>query len=93
MQLLEFCMLFCFGFSWPFSIAKSLKTRQVQGKSPLFMIIVIIGYLFGISNKLFFHGDGPIDWVVWVYCIDLALVATDLTLYCRFLPKAKAQIA
>lgn len=86
MQLLEFAMLFCFGFSWPFSIAKSLRTREVQGKSPLFMILIIVGYLFGIVNKLFFHGDAPIGWVTWVYFIDLALVSTDLALYFRFLP-------
>ena len=29
-------MLFCFGFSWPFSIAKSIRTRSTKGKSLMF---------------------------------------------------------
>ncbi len=76
----EFAMLACFGFSWPFSIWKSLKTRQTAGKSPLFMIIVIAGYACGIVHKFVF----AYDWVVWVYFIDTALVCTDLALYFVF---------
>lgn len=34
-SILEFAMLFAFGFSWPFAIAKTLKARRVDGKSPL----------------------------------------------------------
>ena len=48
-RLLEFAMLFCFGFSWPFAIAKTIRAKRVDGKSPMFEIIVIVGYLFGIG--------------------------------------------
>lgn len=80
MSVFEIGMLACFGFSWPFSIAKSLRTREVKGKSPLFMWIVILGYLFGIAHKLVYD----MNWVMWLYVADLALVATDLFLYYRY---------
>ena len=33
MSIFEVMMLVCFGVSWPISIAKSLRTRFVRGKS------------------------------------------------------------
>ena len=45
-------MLFCFGFSWPFAIAKTVRAKRVDGKSPMFEVIVIVGYLFGIASHL-----------------------------------------
>ena len=45
-ELLEFAMLFAFGFSWPFAIMRTYRAKRVDGKSPAFMIIVLIGYLF-----------------------------------------------
>ena len=42
--LLEFGMLFAFGFSWPFAIARTYRAKRVDGKSPMFMVIVILGY-------------------------------------------------
>ena len=79
-RLLEFAMLFCFGFSWPFAIAKTFRAKRVDGKSPAFEIIVIIGYLFGIASHLI----SDRSWVIWVYLADIALVATDLTLYFHY---------
>ncbi len=83
-RLLEFAMLFCFGFSWPFAIAKTFRAKRVDGKSPAFEIIVIIGYLFGIASHLI----SDRSWVVWVYLIDIALVSTDLVLYFRYSMKS-----
>ena len=80
-RLLEFAMLFCFGFSWPFAIAKTYRAKRVDGKSPMFEIIVILGYLFGIASHLI----SDRSWVLWVYIVDIALVATDLSLYFRYL--------
>ena len=46
-QFCEFFMLFAFGFSWPFAIARTYKSghsgKGVAGKSPMFMIIVLLG--------------------------------------------------
>lgn len=80
MSVFEIGMLACFGFSWPFSIAKSLRTHVVAGKSPVFMWIVIVGYLCGIAHKVLHD----MNWVLWLYVADLLLVATDLALYYRF---------
>ena len=50
-QAFEAIMLICFGISWPFNIAKSLKSRTAKGKSLPFEICVVVGYLFGIAGK------------------------------------------
>ena len=62
------------------SIAKSLRTKQVTGKSPLFMFLLLLGYLFGILNKLFYNMDA----VVWLYVFNFCLVSVDLALYHRY---------
>lgn len=79
MGILEFCMLLCFGFSWPFSIAKSIRSRSTAGKSILFMVLVEIGYVFGILNKIF----NSRDWVLWVYVALFLIVGIDIALYVR----------
>lgn len=80
-ELLEFAMLFSFGFSWPFAIARTVRAKRVDGKSPAFMCIVIFGYLCGIAAHLV---EGTKTWLCLVYLIDIALVSTDLALYCHY---------
>ncbi len=82
MSFFEAVMLLCFGVSWPISIAKSLRTKKVAGKSPLFMIIVFLGYLSGIVHKLLYDLDG----VIVLYILNAVLVAVDLGLYFHYLP-------
>lgn len=79
MGVFEFLMLFCFGFSWPFSIAKSIRSRSTKGKSLLFMILVECGYVFGIIHKFLYSRD----WVIGMYAVLFVLVAVDLGLYWR----------
>jgi hypothetical protein len=73
-------MLLCFGLSWPVSIAKAIRTKKVSGKSPMFMSIVIAGYVSGIMHKIFFS----FDWVIWLYGLNMVLVAIDMSLYFRY---------
>ena len=80
-ELLEFGMLFAFGFSWPFAIARTYRAKRVDGKSPMFMGIVILGYCCGIASHLV---EGTKLWLVAVYLVDIALVSTDLALYCYY---------
>jgi hypothetical protein len=80
MSIFEVFMLVCFGVSWPISIAKTLRTRVVAGKSALFMGIVMLGYLSGIIHKLLFSRD----WVIALYALNLLMVAVDMALYFRF---------
>ena len=84
-RLLELAMLFCFGASWPFAIAKTWRAKRVDGKSPAFEIIVIAGYLCGIAS----HMLGDRSWIIWVYLADVALVATDLALYTVYSRKTR----
>jgi hypothetical protein len=73
-------MLVCFGASWPISIAKTLRTRVVAGKSRLFLVIVIAGYASGIMHKILYSRD----WVIVLYVINILMVTADLALYLRF---------
>ncbi len=79
-HILESGMLVCFGLSWPFNIAKSIRSRTAKGKSVVFEILVIIGYLFGLVGK-FITGD--ISYVVAFYIADILMVSTDLILTLR----------
>ena len=88
-EILEFGMLFAFGFSWPFAIARTYRAKRVDGKSPMFMIIVIVGYLFGIAAHLV---EGSKLWLCWVYLIDMALVSTDLALYFRYSRRSRCDL-
>ena len=49
-QIIETIMLVCFGLSWPFNITKSLRARTAKGKSVMFEIVIIIGYLCGLAG-------------------------------------------
>lgn len=82
-QLCEFFMLFAFGFSWPFAIARTYRAKRVDGKSPMFMAIVLVGYVFGIMARIL-DSDPSNDWLIAVYLIDMTLVSTDLTLYFHY---------
>ena len=79
MGIFEFLMLCCFGFSWPFSIAKSLKSKSAKGKSLGFMLLVEAGYVFGIVHKLLYSRN----WVIWAYVVLFLVVAVDIALYFR----------
>lgn len=83
MSIWEVVMLCCFGASWPISIIKALRTKVVVGKSPVFMMIIIVGYICGIIHKVTFHPD----WVTFLYAFNALLVSFDLFLYYRYLPK------
>ena len=76
----ETLMLICFGISWPFNIAKSLKSRTAKGKSLQFELCVVIGYLFGICGKFV---SGNITYVLVVYVLDVTMVTIDILLTLR----------
>ena len=78
--LFEILMLLCFAAAWPFSIIRQWKTRSSKGKSILFSYIVMIGYIFGITNKFI---TDSVDYVVTFYVLDIFLVLTDTLIYYR----------
>lgn len=73
----EVLFLLCFACSWPFSIAKSIRTKVVTGKSPIFMSLIILGYIFGIVHKTLYD----CNWVIGLYAFNALMVFTDLMLY------------
>ena len=77
MSIFEMLMLLCFGAAWPFSIYRSYKSKSVSGKSPYFLVILILGYIFGILNKIFYN----LDFVVYLYFLNLIMVTIDLVFY------------
>jgi len=81
-------MLFCFGVSWPISIIKSIRTRNVSGKSRLFLTIIIVGYLSGIIHKILYSND----LVIFLYIFNLIMVSTDLFLCFYFRNKQAAAV-
>lgn len=80
MSLFEIGMLLCFGVSWPFSLYKTWKAKNSQGKSFVFLWLVVIGYIFGILHKLFYHND----LVIVLYAVNCFMVLLDLELSYKY---------
>ena len=82
-KVCEMMMLLCFAVGWPLSIIKTLRSKTVKGKSPLFIMVVIAGYVFGITHKIF----AGFDWVTYLYIFNLSIVSIDLCLYFHYKKK------
>ena len=78
MQIFEMVMLICFGLSWPISVYKSVRSGSTKGKSAVFIIAIIVGYISGIIGKVVNH---QLTYVVAFYCINLIVVSFDLAVY------------
>jgi hypothetical protein len=79
MSIFEIGMLVCFGAAWPASIVKSYRSRSTEGKSIVFLIILFIGYIFGILHKLIYR----YDIVIFLYMLNSLMVFTDIVLFFR----------
>lgn len=79
-SIFEAIMLLCFGAAWPINIAKTLKNRSAKGKSGLFLMVLIAGYLAGITHKILYSQD----IVMMLYIINLIMISTDFVLYLHF---------
>ncbi len=79
-EILEACMVVCFGISWPLSIVKSYRARSTKGKSLLFLLFILVGYVCGIVSKLVSHN---ISYVFVFYIINFIMVSLDVILYFR----------
>ena len=86
-EILEITMVLCFGASWPLSVAKSYKARTAKGKSPLFLMLIISGYIAGIASKfanpLYMASFSEKWYVLFFYFLNLFMVSVDLALYFR----------
>lgn len=79
-QVLETIMLLCFGVSWPFNIAKSVRSRTAKGKSISFELCIIVGYTCGVIGKIV---SGNITYVLAAYILDICMVSIDLVITLR----------
>lgn len=87
-QVLEIMMLLAFGFSWPQNIRTTLKNKSTKGKSLAFLVLIDLGYICGIAAKLV---AGSIVWyVLFFYCLNFCMVATDICLYFYYRSKENA---
>lgn len=83
-QICEIGMLCIFGASWPFNIAKSLRSRTAKGKSVIFELLVILGYGFGLYGKIWaFRQTDVLAYSTWFYIADILMVCADVILYFR----------
>ena len=79
-HLFEALMLVCFGFSWPLNVIKAYKARSAKGTSLAFIILIITGYVAGITAKVINH---QLNYVLAVYFLNLAIVMSNLVVYFR----------
>lgn len=84
----EVLFLLCFAVSWPVSIARSLRTKVVIGKSPIFMALIILGYIFGIVHKSLYSNDV----VIWLYVFNAVLVSFDLAIYYMYIGRNRREL-
>lgn len=75
---LEAMMLICFGFSWPINLIKNIKAKTAKSMSLKFIILIILGYVAGISAKLISHN---INYVLVIYLLNLAIVSVNVVVY------------
>ena len=77
-EILETIMLICFGASWPISVMKNIRSHTAKNMSLQFILLIIIGYVSGITAKII---NGQTNYVLVVYLINLAFVSINLAVY------------
>ena len=80
-ELFEILMIVMFGASWPINAMKSYKARTTKGKSLPFLLLIFVGYIFGITSKLIAES---FKWyVMFFYVLNFIMVGIDILLYIR----------
>lgn len=79
-EILEATMLVCFGASWPISLVKNYRAGTAKSMSLQFILLIITGYVAGITAKLITH---RINYVLIVYLLNLVVVSINLLVYFR----------
>ena len=79
-SILETVMLVCFGFSWPLNVMKAYKAKTAKGTSLPFILLIVAGYIAGITAKLI---TDQINYVLIAYIVNLAIVSLNTVIYFR----------
>ncbi len=80
-------MIVSFGASWPLNVIKSYKARTTKGKSLVFLLLILFGYVAGITSKLIntvYMAQIEQKWyVLFFYVLNFIMVTLDLCMYIR----------
>ena len=80
-------MIVSFGVSWPVNVVKSYKARTAKGKSMIFLILILFGYVAGITSKFVneaYMASFAQKWYVLIfYILNFIMVSVDLGMYLR----------
>ena len=79
-SILETLMLVCFGFSWPLNVMMAFKAKTAKGTSLPFILLIVAGYIAGITAKLI---TNQINYVLIAYIVNLAIVSLNIVIYFR----------
>ncbi len=86
-EIFEIFMIVSFGASWPFNVIKSYRARTAKGKSPTFLLLILFGYVAGITSKLVnveYMAHIAEKWyVLFFYVLNFIMVLADFILYLR----------
>ena len=79
-SILETVMLVCFGCSWPLNVMKAYKAETEKGTSLPFVLLIVTGYIAGITAKVI---TDQINYVLIAYIVNLAIVSLNIVIYFR----------
>ena len=74
-------MLISFGCAWPASIYKSYAARSNAGKSPIFLSIILVGYISGVIYQ--YLASPKVHYIFYIFFINMFMVCLDMGLYYR----------
>lgn len=89
-NFLEAFMLICFGLSWPLSLYKNIKAKTAKSMSLQFTLLIIIGYIAGITAKIV---NNNFNYVLVIYILNLIIVSANIVVYFINLRYDKRSIA
>lgn len=92
--IFEVTMLLCFGFTWPLTSLRMLRTRRCEGRGLVPTSLVLCGYLAGMAAKLCACADGDgLASIFWMYLLNAVSVGVNLALQWHFGRAASARLA
>ena len=96
-EFLEIFMIVSFGVSWPLNVVKSYRARTNRGQSLAFLLLIISGYVAGITSKLldanYMAQIGQKWFVLFFYVLNLIMVGINLVIYVRNVRLDRAKVA
>ena len=86
-EIFEVIMIVSFGASWPLNVLKSYRARTTKGKSLAFLLLILFGYVAGITSKLinesYMASIGQKWYVLFFYVLNFIMVSIDVLMYIR----------